>query len=251
MNISVIKDENGVLMMNPKAAARKQSEMGRRTLFAGNLNQKTDTVSQIRERAQKKAGKIIGDVFGAEKNLDNMVQEMKEQSAKLLDDRVHYAEELQRVYGEQAKLMEDNEITEESAEYKDLELLRKERDAALPNSKIEITEEEQEQLDRIHEQGLTQFQMDMLEKDEAVKVYSSRKEAAEKGVAAIADSLRFIQIERLKEHPMVDAQKQVEGIMKQANDEIIGEARKEGMENIDEKLNEIVEKAEEEAEKKD
>ncbi len=27
MNISVIKDENGVLMMNPKAAARKQSEM--------------------------------------------------------------------------------------------------------------------------------------------------------------------------------------------------------------------------------
>ena len=251
MNISVIKDENGVLMMNPKAAARKQSEMGRRTLFAGNLNQKTDTVSKIRERAQKKAGKIIGDVFGAEKNLDNMVQEMKEQSAKLLDDRAHYAEELQRVYGEQAKLMEDNEITEESAEYKDLELLRKERDAALPNSKIEITEEEQEQLDRIHEQGLTQFQMDMLEKDEAVKVYSSRKEAAEKGVAAIADSLRFIQIERLKEHPMVDAQKQVEGIMKQANDEIIGEARKEGMENIDEKLNEIVEKAEEEAEKKE
>ena len=124
MNISVIKDENGVLMMNPKAAARKQSEMGRKTLFAGNLNQKTDTVSQIRERAQKKAGKIIGDVFGAEKNLDNMVQEMKEQSAKLLDDRAHYAEELQRVYGEQAKLMEDNEITEESAEYKDLELLR-------------------------------------------------------------------------------------------------------------------------------
>lgn len=35
MNISVIKDENGMLMMNPKAAVRKQSETGRKTLFAG------------------------------------------------------------------------------------------------------------------------------------------------------------------------------------------------------------------------
>lgn len=251
MNISVIKDENGMLMMNPKAAAHKQSETGRKTLFAGDLHQKPDTVSQIRERAQKKANKIVGDVFGTEKDLDNMVQEMKEQSAALLDDRAYCAEKLQQLYGDQAKLMEDNEITEESAEYKDLELLRKERDAALPNSKIEITEEEQEQLDRIYEQGLTRFQMDMLEKDEAIRVYSDRKQAAEQGVSAIAGSLRFIQIERLKEHPMVDAQKQAEGIMKQANDEIIGEARKEGMENVDEKLNEVVEKAKEEEEKKE
>lgn len=215
------------------------------------MKQKPDTVSQIRERAQKKANKIVGDVFGAEKDLDNMLQEMKEQSASLLDDRAHYAETLQQLYGEQAKLMEDNEITEESAEYKDLELLRKERDAAVPGSKIEITEEEQEQLDRIHEQGLTQFQQDMLEKDEAIKVYSDRKQGAEKGIAAITDSLRFIQIERLKKHPMVDAQKDVEAIMKQANDEIIGEARREGMENVDEKLNEVVEKAKEEEEKKE
>lgn len=35
MNISVIKDENGVLMMNPKAAARKQSEMGRKPCLQG------------------------------------------------------------------------------------------------------------------------------------------------------------------------------------------------------------------------
>lgn len=251
MNISVIKGENGMLAVNPKAAARKQQETGRKTLFAGDLRQKPDTVSQIRERAQKKAGKIVGDVFDAEKKLDNMLQEMKDQSAKLLDDRVQYAEELERLYGEQAKLMEENEITEDSAEYKDLELLRKERDAALPGSKIEITEEEQEQLDRIYEQGLTKFQTDMLEMDEAIKTYSNRKEAAERGVEAIASSLRSIQIDRLKEHPMVDAQKQVEGIMKQANDEIIGEARREGMENIDEKLNEIVEKAKEEAEKKE
>lgn len=251
MNISVVKNENGMLAMNPKAAMRKQSESERKTLFAGDLSQKPDTVTQIRERAQKKAKKVVGDVFDAEKDLDDTISKMQEQCKALLDERARCSTKVQQLSAEQAQYMEDSEITEDSQEYKDLELLRKERDAAVPDSKIKITEEEQEQLDRIHEQGLTQFQTDMLEKDEVIKVYSDKKEKAEKGIKQITESLRSIEIERLKKHPMVDAQKEVEDIMKQANDEIIGEYRRQGMENVDEKLNEIVEKAKEEAEKKE
>ena len=238
-----------MLAPNPNAEVRKQSMTERKTLFAGDLTKKTNSVAQIRERAQKKAQKIISDVFDAERKLDEQVSEMREKCKGLLDERASDSASLKQIYADQRQMMEDNGITEDSEEYQDLELLRKERDAR-QNPEIELTDEEKEQLERIHGQGLTKFQSVMLEKDEAAEVYKERIEIAEKSISHINSSLRNIQIERLKENPMVDAQKSAESILMAANDEVIGVLRKEAMEHVQEKLEEVVEKAKEAAEKK-
>lgn len=249
MVISVVKNENGMLAPNPNAEVRKQSMTDRKTLFAGDLTKKTNSVAQIRERAQKKAQKIISDVFDAEKELDEQVREMREKCKGLFDERAKDCASLKQVYADQRQLMEDNGITEDSEEYKDLELLRKERDAKL-DPETKLTDEEKKQLERIHEQGLTKFQSMMLEKDEAARVYGERVEIAERSITQINSSLRDIHIERLKKDPMVDAQKTAEGILMAANDEVIGVLRKEGMEHIKEEIDEVVEKTKEAAEKR-
>lgn len=182
----------------------------RKTIFAGDLmghTKKPDRVSQIREQAQKKAHKIVSDVFASEKKLDDMIQNMKDQRQSLIEEHAVNSIEAKKVQEKQADLIDIDEVTQENDYAKEL--------------------------------------------DEALSFYESRAESAQAGVNGINSALRNIQIERLKDHPMVDAGKQVEKVMKQASDEIIGQIRGEGMENMEEKLQEVVEKAKEEAAKKE
>lgn len=250
MILSVMRNEDGMLAPNPNAKVRELSSEDRKTVFAGDLTKKTNSVSQIRERAQKKAQKLIGDVFDSEKEMEETLRKMRDKCDGFVDERVNLLEQVQQVYGEQDRLMEDYDITEDSAEYQDLQLLRKERDAALQGSELVLTEEEEDKLANIHEKGITQFQQVMLEKDEVAQVYLDRIHEAEQGIVSINSSLRGIQIERLKEHPMIDAQKNAQELLLQASKEIIGELRNEAVEHIQEKLDEVVEKAQEEAAKK-
>lgn len=235
-----------------------QQDAGRKTIFAGDFLDlgKTkgagafDRVSQIREQARKKASKIIGDVFDSEKKLGQQITEMKEKSQELTQIRKESIEELKKAAEKQTSLMEYYGVEEGSEEYKDLELLRRERDA-VPYTDSALTPEEERELARIHEQGITAFQRDMLELDGVIGYHEEQLESADSGISSINSSLRQMQIERLKSDPMLEAKNQAEEVMIQASKEILGEFRKEGMEHIEEKLEEVVEKAKEEAEKKE
>lgn len=226
---------------------------GTKTVFAGELmkqKKKPDRVSQIREQAQKKAHKIVSDVFASEKQLDDMIQEMKNKCQEMLEEQAEASREIERTQERQAAYMDAYGVTSESDQYRDLELLRKER-AAKTDLSVALTEEENTQLSRIHEEGITNFQKDMLEQDEIAEVYRVRMETVQQGITQINSSLYDIRIERLKVHPMADANKQVKKVMEQASDEIIGEIRSEGMKHIEDKLQEVVEKAKEEAAEKE
>lgn len=188
MVISVMRNEEGMLTPNPNAKVRELSSEDRKTVFAGDLTKKTNSVSQVRERAQKKAQKLIKDVFDSEKEMEETLQKMRDKRDGFVDERVTL---------------------------------------------------------------LKQVQQDMLEKDEVSQVYLDRIHEAEQGIASINSSLRGIQIERLKKHPMIDAQKNAQDILMQASKEIIGELRNEAVDHIQEKLDEVVEKAQEEAAKKE
>lgn len=188
MVISVMRNEEGMLTPNPNAKVRELSSEDRKTVFAGDLTKKTNSVSQVRERAQKKEQKLIKDVFDSEKEMEETLQKMRDKRDGFVDERVTL---------------------------------------------------------------LKQVQQDMLEKDEVSQVYLDRIHEAEQGIASINSSLRGIQIERLKKHPMIDAQKNAQDILMQASKEIIGELRNEAVDHIQEKLDEVVEKAQEEAAKKE
>lgn len=235
-----------------------RQDLGRKMIYAGDLMdfgrakgiKEFDRVTQIRDQAKKKASKIIGDVFASEKKLQQQITDMKEKSLELTDVRKISMEELKKAEENRSDLMATYNVSEDSDEYRDLELLRRERDA-IPNTESALTSEEERELERIHEQGISDFQRDMLEQDDISKYYEEKLQSAESGIAGISSSLRQIQIDRLKSHPMLDAQAQAEEVMIQAGKEIMGEFRKEGMDYIEEKLDEVVEKAKEEAEKKE
>ena len=197
----------------------KQEETGRKTIFAGNIlqtgkpNGKTsfDRTSQIREEAQKKAAKIVEDVFDAEKKFQKQIQDMKDMSQEYVEIRSESIQELQNIEAKKEELSKAYEGKEDSQEY--LSLLK--------------------------------------EQDEMAQVYQNKLEQAETGISGINSSLRSIQIERLKSDPMVEARSQAEEIMKQASKDIIGAIRGEGMNHVEEKLQEVVDRAKEEAEKKE
>lgn len=96
----------------------------RKTIFAGDLmgqTQKPDRVSQIREQAQKKAHKIVSDVFASEKKLDDRIQNMKDQRQSLIEEHAVNAIEAKKVKDKQADLIDIDEGTQENDYAKELD----------------------------------------------------------------------------------------------------------------------------------
>lgn len=247
--------EGGLFATNQNAAARHAAEKGnhakgRSTIFAGDMAVRPDSIMLKKQEAQKQAMKIVGDTFDVEKKASQSLKDMADQIEELKSQNLENNREIQKINDKRDSVMESYGVTEDSAEHKDLELLRKERDL-VPGSEESLTEEEQERLAEIHNAGLTDYQKDMLELDDQEKEYRSRIDGNNAGINSLNASLRSAKIDRLKSDPMVEAAKQSEEIMEAANKDIIGALYNEAKEHIEEKMQEEKEKAEKRAEKKE
>lgn len=242
---------NSLFVTNERVAAQdaEKANKNSKTLFAGARNNPVDTIAMKRERAQKQALKVVGDVFEGEKKLDQDMQAMLDKTDELRRQRIADKESIQQMEAERGTLMELYGVSEDSEEYENLELLRKEKESQNPSLGIELTEEEEARLAQIHEAGLTGFQEEMLSLDDGIKEYEDKVTASEKSIEATQQGWADMKLERLKKDPMAKASEQAEEIMMQANKDIIGELQKEAMNHVEEKLQEVVEEAKEKAEK--
>lgn len=220
-----------------------------KTFFAGNMVN-DNSIELKKKLAQKRAMKIVSDAFTSEQDIDKNMDELRKQQQQLKQEALADKKEMMEIPERRRQLMSGYGVTEDSREHQDLELLRKERDAKDPET--DLTEEEKERLEEIHANGITDYQKDMLELDSTEKVYTERIAKKEKASKLISESLSDIEIERLKTHPILDAEKQADKIMKAANKELIGDLLAEARDHIDEKMEEAQEKAKEreEAEEK-
>lgn len=252
ISIFAVNNNNGLFVTNANAARNSQKSQNAgngKSIFAGNFNMQENTIELKRKLAQKRAMKIVSDTFATDQEIDNNVDGLRAQQEQLKKEALEDKKVVKEVQNQRKQLMKDYNITEDSEEYKDLELLRKERDANNPLSGIELTDNEKEKLAAIHENGLTNYQKDMLELDDREELYKQRASQKEAASKAISGAISDIQIERLKHHEMVDSSKEADKIMEQANKELIGSLYDEAKDHIDEKMEEIQEKAEEKAEK--
>lgn len=242
---------NSLFVTNERVAAQhaEKANKNSKTLFAGAGNNPVDTIALKRERAQRQALKIVGDVFEGEKKADQDMQAMLDRVDELRGQRIADKESIQQMEAERGTLMELYGVSEDSEEYEDLELLRKEKESKNPSLGITLTEEEEARLAQIHEAGLTGFQEEMLSLDDDIREYEDKVTASEKSIEAIQQGWADTKLERLKKDPMLKTSEQAEEIMMQANKEIIGELQKEAMNHVEEKLQEVVEAAKEKAEK--
>ena len=196
----------------------KSVQSDKMRLFAGAIGMQHPLDTQIAEKraaAMEKAKKLLGDVFAAEKSVDddlaNRANRIRESEQAIVDAN----KELAAFEEEKEKLKEQYGITGDETE-------------------DELSAEYKMQRDELTRYGEPQRQMI----DEAKKIIEEER----KVIAAIT-------VERLKTDPMVETSKQVEELLASAEEKIAGMVMDAAVENLKEKAEEAKEKQEEEEEK--
>ena len=203
---------------NTEKQLGKSAQNDKTRLFAGNISAQNPLDTQIVEKraaAMEKAKKLIGDVFAAEKSVDDDLAEranrIKESEQAIVDAN----KELAKFEEEKEKLKEQYGVTGEETEE-------------------ELPAEYKMQRDELTRYGEPQHQLI----DEAKKVIEEER----KVIAAIT-------VERLKIDPMIGATEQAEELLASAEEEITGMVMDAAVENLKEKAEEAKEKQEAEEEK--
>ena len=187
-------------------------------MYVGGIGVQNPLDARIEEKratAMENAKKMIGDVFAAEKAVDDDLAERANRIKESEQIIVDANKELEKIEEEKEKLKEQYGITGEETE------------EMLP-------EEYKMQRDELTRYGEPQRQVI----NEAKKVMNEER----KVIAAIT-------VERLKSEPMVGAMEQAEEILESAEEEIAGLITDAVVENLKEKMKEAKEKQEEEEEK--
>ena len=148
-----------------------------------------------------------------------------------------------------AQAKEDYNIADDSQEQKDLELLQKQYDMSKHGSMEQLTEEEKERLKNMGE--LTEYQQLSMDLYKEADYWKTQIETNNLIINGESGAIRSINIERLKTHGMVDAQKAKESILAAASKEIEGMLVDDAKEALDEKAEEVKEAAEDQKEKKE
>jgi len=216
--------ENTRLYIGSNAEQSMEKQLGKSVqtdkvrLFAGNIGTQNPLDTQIakkRAAAMEKAKKLIGDVFAAEKSVDDDLAERANRIKESEQAIVSANKELAKFEEEKEKLKEQYGITGEETE------------EMFPT-------EYKMQRDELTRYGEPQRQVI----NDAKKVIEEER----KVIAAIT-------VERLKTDPMVGATEQAEELLASAEEEIAGMVMDTAVENLKEKAEEAKEKQEAEEEK--
>lgn len=229
---------------NSSSASSKETEASvfnkeTGSVFAGNLNLGNDT-EEKKKKAQSMAMDLMKDVFENDLKTDSEIQSRDDNIRKLYDENQEAQDMISNIEAERAITKEGYGIMDESQEEKDLNLLRKERDSKTDISII-LTDEEKTELERIHNNGITAYQKQMLDMDDSELELKNRIEDNKKQIFEDSAVIKDIKINRLKTHEMVDARKQGDKIIASANKEIMGDIVQTGLEKADENMEEIEE----------
>lgn len=249
-NISVFMGESNRARQSREMAENKASQ-GKKSIFAGSLNiQQPDSILLKRQQAQERAMKVVGDAFAGEKkidaDLDSRRQRIKELQSEISAERDKIKaiedkkKELQKVYG----------VSEDSQEQKDLELLQRFQRDRLERVPDMFTEEARERVEKLYQEGLTEYQSRCLEVDSGRTGISKKIEEMENEIKQELQIIGDTKIERLKHSPMLDATQMADDIREAAGKEILGMLYEEGKEHIDEETDKRDKQAEKIAEEK-
>lgn len=220
------------------------------SINANDLNIKFDPIAAKREEAKKKAMDIIGKAFANESKIDDDLNKRRRHIRELSDENALATKEIKEYEDMRLDLRDRYGIDPDSQEEKDLRLLEKEIDSLRPDSKINLTEDDYKELKRIKEAGLSEYQERSLE----IRSYEGpAKETIYQNKLEIQTEnaiITAVELERLKSHALLDAQKQAEDILDDASKEIMGMLADEAKEHIDDELEEKIEDSKEKAEEK-
>ena len=223
----------------------EQQKQGKKSVFAGYLNSDLlqNQIQQKKEEAQKKAMKIVTDVWESERVIEEDLQERREKIDALKQEKKQAKDKISEISEEQEAMKEIYGITEDCKEQQDLELLRK-KNNILSGKGGSLSPEEWEYTARLEQEGLTEYQLRQLDMDREKQIYEEKVTENDKAIFQELAIIRGTRLERLKYDPMVKAQKQADAVLDAASKEIIGMVVEDAKEHIDEEKEERQEQAE-------
>lgn len=227
----------------------KTNNIQRKSIDGTALQAKFDPIAAKREEAKKKAMKIVGDAFANELKIDDDLNSRRERIKTLQRDMGDANRSIKEIEDGRSALRDVYGVDTDSQEEQDLKLLEKGVRARMPGSDITLSFDEMKKINEIKSNGLTEYQQRSIEMLESETPYISTAYEAKQEIMVENQIITATEIERLKTHPMVDAQKQADAIMDEASKEIIGMLVDEAKEHIDEEADKEKEKAEAEKEK--
>ncbi len=234
-----------------KGVSQRTDQKSSGSFYGANLNDALDPVAQKRQQAREQAMKIVGDAWEGEQKLDADLESRRTRIRELTAEIGEYRKEIKWFDEERTRLQKVYGVSADSTEQKDLELLEKELDAKLPGKNVSLSKEDRDRIAEIKANGLTEYQSRSLELKELSMDYERKIENLNQEIEIENSIISATKIERLKSSPMVKAQKQAEEVLEAASQEIIGMVLEEAKDHVDEELQEKVEAAKEQEEKKE
>ena len=233
--------ENGIRV----ATATNNRETGVRTsktadspggsISASSLRLGENSIESRKQLARKQAMKIVGDAFENEKRMDASRQEMQDAIKRLNEDLGTRKQKMNDNHEKLAELRAEYGIEEGGKEEQELQ-----KAAMKANSRDGMSADEFEALSEYQKRALY-YAADNMTNERAI----AEDEAL---LAANVQSTTDLELARLKDHSMIDAQKESDDLMAAAEKDAVSMLTMEAMEHIEEEAEEAREEAKEKAE---
>ncbi len=210
-----------------------------------------DPIAAKREETQKKAMKIIGDAFANDRKIDEDLDARSEHIRKLKSVQNDAKKAIKEIESDRAALRDMYGVEADSTEEKELKLLEKEFRAKQKGSDVFLSKEDSEEIAKIKDRGLTEYQSRSMEMLDYEKPYLDAIYEAGQGIEEENLTIAAIKRELPKNTAMLKAQDKAEAIEDAASKEIMGMLVDEAKEHIDEEAEKEAEKAKEKKEKEE
>ncbi len=233
-----VQDNDKILLQVMTRKKEKQNDKDSRlrgnTLYVGDLINRQEMVSDKFAQAQKRAVKCLMDQFEADLAIDEGMKESENLIGEIEKDALDAHKHIKAIDERRGEIMGRYEIDPDSQEQKDLELVQKANLAKKDpfNKELAFTEEEEKRLQEMP--PLTEYQKEMLECDKEEEKCRNIIQSNHQNIAVENATIHATEKALLKVHPMVDAQKDAEGMIKSALKEQIGDLLQEGVDKVDE-----------------
>lgn len=228
------------------------------SLFVGNAENNAkgakvlDPVfAQKRAFAQKQAMKLIRDAWEGSEKMTKSMSDMQDTQARKIAELNEKNVGNKEIEEKKAALQEEYGVSSDSTEQKDLELLQKYQDNIKGVSFDEFSDEEIARLKELQNMPRTEYQNRVLALNDEKDRNSIEAQKLQNEIAGLTRSITETQKDQVISQEMIDAKDSSNKIMAAAEKEIVGMIIKEGMDQIDEDIEEVKEQAEELKEQKE
>ena len=221
----------------------------RKTINASELNLKPYNDNQIdakRLRARKQAMKLISDAWKSADMRDKNIEDMKLDKLNKLDEITELKNKVSDLENEKEAYRVDYGVDKDSQEQKDLEKYQNNRYGSAEDT---FSKEELERLKELQNTPLTEYQEKVLKLNSSQIHFKDEIGQKELKIACTTASIALAEIDRDKSQEMLKAQDSADQIIGAVEGEVKNLLVNEGKDNIDDKVEDNKEKADE-AEKK-